>query len=104
MLHPVSVTLADVQKKLLTLFHSTTILIGHSLESDLRALKVSHGTVVDTALLYPHPAGPPVKHSLRGLVQRELGRFIQQPSARGHDSREDALGALHLAAHFVRSH
>ena len=36
-----SVTLRDVQAALLTRFNAKTILIGHSLESDLLALKVS---------------------------------------------------------------
>jgi len=36
----VETTLEDVQQQLLHLFHSDTILLGHSLESDMRALKV----------------------------------------------------------------
>jgi RNA exonuclease 1 len=34
------VTIEDVQRRLLKLFNDKTILIGHSLESDLKALKV----------------------------------------------------------------
>ena len=37
----VKVSIRDVQAALLTMFSSKTILIGHSLESDLNALKVS---------------------------------------------------------------
>lgn len=40
-LKPCNVTLEDVQKNLLKLFNDKTILIGHSLESDLKALKVN---------------------------------------------------------------
>ena len=36
----VETTLEDVQNELTQLFFSDTILLGHSLESDLRALKV----------------------------------------------------------------
>lgn len=36
-----SITLRDVQAVLLSMFSADTILIGHSLESDLLALKVS---------------------------------------------------------------
>ena len=36
----VEATLEDVQHQLLQMFCSDTILLGHSLESDLRALKV----------------------------------------------------------------
>ena len=36
----VETSLDQVQQQLLSMIHSDTILIGHSLESDLRALKV----------------------------------------------------------------
>ena len=36
----VTTTLSDVQSKLLEFIYEDTILIGHSLESDLKALKV----------------------------------------------------------------
>jgi RNA exonuclease 1 len=39
-LRDVKVTLADVQAHLVTLMDADTILVGHSLENDLRALKV----------------------------------------------------------------
>lgn len=37
----VNTTLPQVQQELLNLFSSETILVGHSLESDFKALKVS---------------------------------------------------------------
>jgi RNA exonuclease 1 len=37
----VTTTIRDVQAVLLSLFTSKTILIGHSLESDLKALRAS---------------------------------------------------------------
>lgn len=36
----IETTLEDVQQELLRMFYSDTILLGHSLESDLRAMKV----------------------------------------------------------------
>lgn len=45
-----SITLRDVQAVLLSMFSADTILIGHSLESDLLALKVP---LPDCAML-PH--------------------------------------------------
>ena len=36
----VEMTLEDVQQQLLQMFYNDTILLGHSLESDMRALKV----------------------------------------------------------------
>ena len=40
LLDPITTTLLDVQRELLKLVSKNTILIGHSLENDLRALKV----------------------------------------------------------------
>jgi len=56
---------------------SDDILCGHSLENDLKALKIVHTRVIDTSLLYPHPRGPPYKSALRHLTKRWLGREIQ---------------------------
>ena len=42
MLENVTTTLADVQKRLIALLPPDAILLGHSLENDLRALKVSY--------------------------------------------------------------
>ena len=41
MLKNVTTTLADVQKRLIDLFPPDAILLGHSFENDLRALKVA---------------------------------------------------------------
>ncbi|KAK7941033.1 RNA exonuclease [Apiospora aurea] len=76
MIDPVTTTLQDIQKKLLDILHPRTILVGHSLESDLKALQITHPFIVDTSLLYPHNRGP------RG--------------AAGHDSIEDAKACLDL--------
>ncbi|KAL3420985.1 RNA exonuclease [Phlyctema vagabunda] len=97
----VTTTLQDIQKKLVEILHPRTILIGHSLNSDMTALKMTHPFIIDTALLYPHPRGPPLKSSLKWLAQKYLGREIQKghgtsgPGA-GHDSIEDARTCLDL--------
>jgi RNA exonuclease 1 len=97
MLDPVTTTLADVQQKLLGLLTPKTIIVGHSLESDFNALKITHPFVVDTSLLYPHNKGPPLKQSLKWLTQRYLHRDIQKNDGNtGHDSIEDARACLDL--------
>jgi len=49
-------TLAEVQTFLLAnLITPRTILLGHSLESDLKALKLRHPWCIDTAVLFKHP-------------------------------------------------
>ena len=44
-----------LQERFLGLVSAETLLVGHALENDLRVLRVLHGRVVDTAILYPHP-------------------------------------------------
>ncbi|XP_060089108.1 LOW QUALITY PROTEIN: RNA exonuclease 1 homolog [Heteronotia binoei] len=90
-----TITLRDVQAVLLNMFSADTILIGHSLESDLFALKLLHSTVVDTAVVFPHRLGLPYKRALRTLMADHLKRIIQD-SVEGHDSSEDAGACMEL--------
>ncbi|XP_012660025.1 RNA exonuclease 1 homolog [Otolemur garnettii] len=96
-----SITLRDVQAVLLSMFSADTILIGHSLESDLLALKVIHSTVVDTSVLFPHRLGLPYKRSLRNLMADYLRQIIQD-NVDGHSSSEDAGACMHLVIWKVR--
>jgi len=50
----VTATLKDVQKLLAWFINVDTLIIGHSLDSDLHALKLAHSCVCDTSALYPH--------------------------------------------------
>ncbi|XP_062412184.1 RNA exonuclease 1 homolog isoform X2 [Sardina pilchardus] len=90
-----SITMRDVQAVLLSMFSSESILIGHSLESDLTALKLVHSTVVDTAIVFPHRLGLPYKRALRNLMADHLKRIIQD-NVEGHDSSEDACACMEL--------
>lgn len=113
----VKTTIRDVQKDLLKLFSESTILIGHSLESDLKALKLIHPTVVDTAEVFPHRRGLPFKRALRTLAAEHLQKIIQDNGEHlqrwscsiqlfynalyclvvaGHDSQEDAKSCMQL--------
>ncbi|KJZ76538.1 hypothetical protein HIM_03874 [Hirsutella minnesotensis 3608] len=96
MLAPVTTTLRDIQERLLELLHPRTILVGHSLESDTKAIQIAHPYIVDTSILYPHPRGPPLKSSLKWLAQKYLSREIQKGGAQGHNSIEDAKTCLDL--------
>lgn len=95
MLKDVTTTLADIQKRLLELVTPQTILVGHSLDSDLRALKLTHPFIVDSAIVFPHVMGPPRKNGLSWLSKKYLHREIQKGTT-GHDSAEDARAALDL--------
>ncbi|KAK7489485.1 hypothetical protein BaRGS_00019284 [Batillaria attramentaria] len=94
-LKDVTTTGTDVQAILLSMFSDKTILIGHSLESDLFALKLIHSTVVDTSVVFPHRLGPPYKRALKNLMLETFQKIIQSDDG-GHDSKEDAVACLDL--------
>lgn len=54
-------TLRDAQREILTFVDAKTYLVGHSLDSDLRALRLVHRRLIDTSELYPSPRGMPFK-------------------------------------------
>ncbi|CAN9500319.1 unnamed protein product [Ophioblennius macclurei] len=94
-LEDTTVNLRDVQAVLLSMFSAESILVGHSLESDLVALKLIHSTVVDTAIVFPHRLGLPYKRALKNLMADHLKRIIQDDVG-GHDSSEDASACMEL--------
>jgi RNA exonuclease 1 len=85
----------QVQQELLKIFMRETILIGHSLDSDFKALKLIHKTVIDTSVVFPHKMGPPIKRALRNLMSEHLQKTIQE-DVEGHDSKEDANACIEL--------
>jgi RNA exonuclease 1 len=95
MLENVTTKLSDIQHKLLEILTARTILLGHSLNSDLNALQLTHPFLVDSGILYPHVRGPPYKQSLKFLATKYLSKEIQK-GGKGHDSVEDALACLNL--------
>nr|CAG4650757.1 EOG090X01LQ [Simocephalus serrulatus] len=94
-LQNVKTTIRDVQAVLLSKFSDKTILIGHSFDSDLRALRMIHDTVIDTSVVFPHSRGPPYKKALRTLCGDILQKIIQNDVG-GHDSAEDAIACMEL--------
>lgn len=94
-LRDVTTTLKQVQKKLLKIIKPTSVLVGHSLDFDLRALKLHHDHVVDTSELYQDHRGANFKPALRFLTSTYLKRSIQS-SNKGHCSIEDAKACMEL--------
>jgi len=94
-LQDVSTNIDDIHDILSNLMDAKTILMGHSLESDLNALKLVHRHVVDTALVFPHRLGLPFKRALRNLMADHLQKIIQDGEG-GHDSCEDARACMEL--------
>jgi RNA exonuclease 1 len=90
-------TLPQARQALVQLMRPDSILVGHGLENDLKAVRLVHTRIIDSAILYPHPKGLPFRMSLRELTRIHLGRYIQQDSdEQGHDAEEDARAALEL--------
>ncbi len=76
-LQSVTATIDDARTALQQLISADTTIVGHSLDSDLKALRIVHGKVVDTAALFPHPKGLPFKHSLKKLAKDVLHISVQ---------------------------
>lgn len=93
MLENKTTRLEDVQEALLEIINKNTILIGHGLENDLKALHIIHTKIVDTSVLFPDPRGFPFRTSLKYLSRIFLGKVIQRNN---HDCKEDAQMCLEL--------
>ncbi|XP_063738927.1 RNA exonuclease 5-like isoform X2 [Eleginops maclovinus] len=100
MLRPITATLRNVQARLRTLLPSDAVLVGHSINNDLNALKLIHPHVIDTSLLYRREFGQRFK--LKVLAESVLNRQIQTEEKKGHNPIEDALAALELAQYFIK--
>jgi len=85
-----------------SLLNQDTVLIGHALDNDLKTLRMVHHKCVDTAIIFPHPAGPPYRRALRDLAREFLNIKIQQGGGSvGHSSVEDSIATLDLVRHYI---
>lgn len=99
MLAPVKTKLKDIQIRIKKILPPDAVLVGHSLNNDLKALQMIYPYVLDTSLLFVGDSGR--KFKLKILVKNILGREIQSKEMSGHDPSEDAEGALQLAQYFI---
>jgi RNA exonuclease 1 len=93
----------QVQAALKRLISERTIVVGHSLQGDLEAVKLSHRRVIDTALLFKlkQPegyTGNATTPALRDLVKHCLGQEIHADEEI-HDSRIDARTVMQVATY-----
>lgn len=51
----VTTNLVEIQRRICEFLSAETLLVGHGLENDLRALQIIHANCLDTSILYPHP-------------------------------------------------
>lgn len=92
-------TLPEVQNDLLNFIYTETILMGHGLGNDLRALRLVHRNVIDTSVMFPHYLGLPYRNGLKTLARRVLNRKIQEET---HNSIEDAQVVMDLVMRKVK--
>eukprot|EP01031_Cornospumella_fuschlensis_P032456 gene32456-39244_t len=107
LLEGITITLSDIQYVLPSFISARTVIIGHSLEGDLKCLHLVHrgvsgGGIIDVSALYPHPSSLPYRLPLKKLAKEVLGRDIQGGDVEGHDSVQDAAAALLLALYFAK--
>ncbi|KAM7533373.1 hypothetical protein Aperf_G00000126452 [Anoplocephala perfoliata] len=95
MLAGIETRVADVQTEMSNLLPADAILVGHSIENDLKALRVFHPYIIDTSVIYNVSNNRIAKPKLRFLAQVYLGKAIQCGKS-GHSSSEDAKAALDL--------
>mmetsp|Transcript_73017 Transcript_73017/g.136381 ORF Transcript_73017/g.136381 Transcript_73017/m.136381 type:complete len:523 (-) Transcript_73017:17-1585(-) len=97
-----------VQQKVLEKISPDTILVGHALQNDLRALRICHSKIVDTALLFAVEGKTTVhKHKLHSLVTLMKPKVATLKSANltgAHDSRQDAEWAMQIALYEASIH
>ena len=80
---------------------SSTILVGHALENDLRVLRMAHDLIVDTQIVADNAVQ--VKGNscgLKTLCGKFLGQEIQKDA---HSSLEDTMATREVLLCFVRN-
>ncbi|KAL6762145.1 hypothetical protein V8C86DRAFT_3130968 [Haematococcus lacustris] len=73
-----------------------SVLVGHALHHDLRALRLDHLPFIDTSLIFSYAGLPDCTPALRDLSRLVLGQDMAVRSQGRHDSSEDAGVALRL--------
>lgn len=92
----VKCSLSDVQTSMKKLLSHGTILVGHSLNNDLQALKLDHARVIDTSYIFKYSDAPlQRKPSLNNLCKSVLGYEVREKGA-PHNCLDDACAAMKL--------
>ena len=86
--------LHDVQQKLREILPSDAILVGQSLENDLRAMQMMHPYIIDTGIIYNMTGNRKRKTKLKTLSEVFLKQEIQSKGKDGHNPQEDAEAAM----------
>ncbi|CAH2064535.1 unnamed protein product [Thlaspi arvense] len=91
----------DIQKELQPFLSNGAILVGHSLNKDMRVLKIDHPKVIDTALVFKFSnARQGRKPSLNDLYKAIFGSEVRKEGV-SHDCVQDAAAAMKVALAFI---
>jgi RNA exonuclease 1 len=93
----------EARERVFNFLREDTILVGHSLESDLMSLRIVHYMIIDTSIVFPHPASTPnrlLKHGLAKLVFEHIRWFV--PKFNNHDPISDALAPMYILQKHAR--
>jgi len=85
----------EARNTVLNILSPSDFLIGHDIQNDLCALRISHSNCIDTSKIFPHRNGCTNSPSLKYLASNYLKKHIQAGTG-GHDSTEDALTCIQL--------
>ncbi|KAG0461683.1 hypothetical protein HPP92_021980 [Vanilla planifolia] len=92
----VTCSLVDVQGRMKKLLRKGTILVGHSLYNDMRALRLEYQRVIDTAYIFKYSDLLPDRiPSLKNLCKAVLGYELRK-EGEPHDCKRDAEAAMKL--------
>ncbi|CAG9533250.1 unnamed protein product [Cercopithifilaria johnstoni] len=94
MLENVNVRVEDVQKALSHILPNDAILVGHTLECDFNAMRITHPYCVDISLCLNLSGKERQRSSLKTLARIFLDEEIQREN--GHCSVDDAVIAMRL--------
>mmetsp|Transcript_54606 Transcript_54606/g.130289 ORF Transcript_54606/g.130289 Transcript_54606/m.130289 type:complete len:728 (-) Transcript_54606:51-2234(-) len=101
LLRETALTFDEARDKLLSILRPQSMLVGYRINSDLEALKMWHGPIVDVALLFAVESNKQNQyHPLRYLGERILHEE-EGDSSRPHDALETARLIMRLAVHEV---
>ncbi|KAL6551751.1 hypothetical protein OROGR_007905 [Orobanche gracilis] len=89
-------SLNDVQIFLKKLLSRGTILIGHSVNNDLQALKVDHKIVIDTSYIFKCASGPTNRKPSLSLLCKAILGYELRKKGHPHNCLDDACAAMKL--------
>ncbi|GAB2255825.1 hypothetical protein Droror1_Dr00009603 [Drosera rotundifolia] len=92
----VTLSLEDIQKSMKKLLSHGTILVGHGLSNDMKALKIDHPKVIDTSYIFKY-GGDSMRRrpSLVNLCKSVLGYEVRK-KGEPHNCLDDACAAMKL--------